>query len=108
MASLSASRTVISFWPEAYPLLAIDGVRAAARKAGRKVGAGREADSRREAGRASLAAAIVGEIPGYQRIKSVRGGGESERWPLRLDELLRARHNFFGGPVGDASVESCT
>jgi hypothetical protein len=61
MASFSASRTVISFCPDAYPLLAtIDGVIAAARKAGRKPG--READdSRREAGRRSLEAAIVVE-----------------------------------------------
>ena len=57
MASLSASRTVISFWPEAYPLRAIEGVMAAARKAGRK--AGRDAASRRAAGRVILEAAIV-------------------------------------------------
>jgi hypothetical protein len=62
IASLSASRTVISFWPDAYPLLAIDGVMAAARKAGRKAGAGREAETRREAGRRSLEAAIVGDV----------------------------------------------
>jgi hypothetical protein len=60
MASFRASRTVISFCPDAYPLLAIDGVIAAARKAGRKPG--READdSRREAGRTNLEAAIAVE-----------------------------------------------
>lgn len=58
MASLSASRTVISFWPDAY-LLAIVGVIAAARKVGRKAGAGRDADNRREAGRTSRDAAIA-------------------------------------------------
>jgi hypothetical protein len=62
MASLSASRTVISFCPDAYPLLAIDGVMAAARKAGRNAGAGRDAETRREAGRRSLEAAIVGGV----------------------------------------------
>jgi hypothetical protein len=70
MASFNASRTVISFVPEeAYPLLAIA---AEARKvAGRKAGAaGREADSRREAGRNSLEAAIAvmeGEERGSRR-----------------------------------------
>lgn len=62
MASLSASRTVISFCPDAYPLLAIDGVRAAARKAGRKAGACRVEAMRREAGRRSLEAAIVCDV----------------------------------------------
>jgi hypothetical protein len=52
MASFSASRTVISFCPDAYPLRATnDGVRAGARNAGRK--------ARRAAGRRSREAAIV-------------------------------------------------
>jgi hypothetical protein len=58
MASFSASRTVISFCPEAYPLRAIDGVMAAARNAGRKAGRGAD-ETRREAGRRSREAAIV-------------------------------------------------
>jgi hypothetical protein len=58
MASFSASRTVISFCPEAYPLRANVGAMAAGRKADRKVG--RDADeARREAGRRSLEAAIA-------------------------------------------------
>jgi hypothetical protein len=79
MASLSASRTVISFWPDAYPLLAtIDGVRAAARKAGRN--AGRDADeSRREAGRRSREEAIVA------RRRVVESWGE---WPQASDALV--------------------
>lgn len=62
IASLRASRTVNSFVPldDAYPrLLAIDGMAAVARKVGRNVGAGLEADTRRVAGRKSLAAAIA-------------------------------------------------
>lgn len=76
MASLSASRTVISFWPDAYPLLAIDGVAAAARKAGRKAGAGRVDAIRREAGRRSLEAAIVRGV----RVCGCRRSGEVLPW----------------------------
>lgn len=75
MASLSASRTVISFWPEAYPLRAIDGVMAAARNAGRK--AGRDAASRRAAGRVILEAAIVCDALG---VLESEGGGREAGW----------------------------
>lgn len=79
MASLRASRTVISFWPDAYPLLAIDGVMAAARKAGRNAGAGRDVDSRREAGRRSLEAAIASIVTGC------RDGGRRGNLPGASD-----------------------
>jgi hypothetical protein len=62
IASFSASRTVISFVPldDTYPLLlAIDSTGAVARNAGRKAGAGLEADTSRTEGRKSLAAAIA-------------------------------------------------
>jgi hypothetical protein len=75
MASLSASRTVISLTPpsDAYLLATMDGVIAAGRKAGRKAGAaGREADSRREAGRRSLEAAIELIEDGRRRAAGVR------------------------------------
>ena len=87
MASFSASRTVISFWPDAYPLLAIDGVRAATRKAGRK--AGLDDESRREAGRRTLEAAIVSDV------WESEGGRRGYAWrPLALSVVEAA--NFFG------------
>ena len=73
MASLSASRTVISLVPPLEAcLLVIDGVTAAGRKAGRKAGAaGRAAESTRLAGRRSLEAAIGAAVR-----KSEDGGSE--------------------------------
>jgi hypothetical protein len=60
IASFSASRTVISLVPLAYPLLlAIDGKTAVARNAGRRAGVGRDADSTRDAGRKNLEAIAV-------------------------------------------------
>lgn len=102
MASLSASRTVISFWPDAYPLLAIDGVAAAARNAGRKAGAGRVDAIRREAGRRSLEAAIVGSV----RVCGRRRSGEG--WPWGRVMAAEAAGGCWGcwtisSEVGDAN-----
>jgi hypothetical protein len=97
MASFSASRTVISFWPEAYPLRAIDGVMAAARNAGRK--AGRDAASRRAAGRVILEAAIVCDALG---VLESEGGGRAvpdgngrcgEAWDVMREVFTNVQQN---------------
>ena len=98
MASLSASRTVISFWPEAYALLAIDGVRAAARKAGRKAGAGREAVRRREAGRRSLEATMAAIIVEEQRGRVLPREIDGRGGCIEVDEAA----GQFLSEVGDA------
>src|SRR4051812_3216821 len=80
IASFRASRTVISLAPldDAYPrLFAIDGIAAVARNAGRKVGAGREADTRRAAGRKSLEAAIAVAIRGMEEEERYVGRGRA-------------------------------
>ena len=114
MASFSASRTVISLAPpsEAYLLATRDGVIAAGRNAGRKAGAAeREADSRREAGRRSLEAAIE-----WMEVEEKERGRWCEMRIWRegvvvdgLSKLLFAlRSASRGGSVVRARASICT
>lgn len=106
MASLRASRTVISLVApsEAYLLAVIEGVTAAGRKAGRKAGAaGREADSRRAAGRRSLEAAIgaagcEGEVEGSEGRGREMAGWEGMR------EVLTVAKSFVPPRSGSGST----
>jgi hypothetical protein len=110
MASLSASRTVISLTPpsDAYLLATMDGVIAAGRKAGRKAGAaGREADSRREAGRRSLEAAIELIEDGRRRAAGVRCRfGEEE--VLLLTVVKSSLHASVGESGSGRFWRPCT
>jgi hypothetical protein len=93
IASLSASRTVISLLPpdDAYPLLpTIDGIAAVARNAGRN--AGRAADRARVAGRRSLEAAIADAMWG---IEVEEKGAVGERWPVRWKVLVLTVYETF-------------